>query len=182
MRSRGPHTIVPVSPRDGLVPPGMRSFFQFAFRCSDGSTRFIVAETKSSAQADCMTEVIDVGLEKCILLATFTNCASVTLANEAFVVVGFAEFMADMAGFDSMPRGLQERIADAAAGGEEPELAAKPATAGQSDKLVTALTGLGFGVKSVKKWVQSLGPKAETRDLPSLVKDGVKALVSAPAN
>lgn len=164
----------------------MRSFFQFAFRCADGSTKFIVVEAESAAQADCVKEVVGCGLsEKCILLAIFTNCISVTLANDAFVVVGFAEFMADMAGFDDMPRELQERIEAAAEVAEEAPMkpAAKGAcVAGQTDKLVTALTGLGFGTKNVKKWVQSLGPNAETRDLPSLVKDGVKALVSTPAN
>jgi hypothetical protein len=160
----------------------MRSFFQFAFRCADGSTKFIIVEVESAEQAGCVEEVVGRGLETCILLATFNDCSSVTLSNGAFVVVGFVDFMADMAGFDDMPRALQIRI-EAAAGGT-PDLEETPATVvtGQSDRLVSALTGLGFGAKHVKKWVQSLGAKAESRDLPSLVKDGVRALVSAPAS
>ena len=160
----------------------MRSFFQFAFRCADGSTKFIVVEAESAAQAECVKEAVGRGLENCILLATFVNCESVSLVNEAFVMSGFVDFMADMAGFDEMPRKLQAKIEAAARVEEALPVAAEAAPSGQTDRLVTALTGLGFGSKNVKKWVQSLGPKAETRDLPSLVKDGVKALVSAPAN
>jgi len=160
----------------------MRSFFQFAFRCSDGSTKFILVETESVVQAECVKEVSGRGLEKCILLATFEGCSAVTLANEAFVVVGFVDFVADMAGFDELPEKLQLKIEAAASAEEAPETPAPRPKAGQTDKLITALTGLGFGSKNVKKWVQSLGARAESQPIESLVKDGVKALVSAPAN
>lgn len=160
----------------------MSSIFQFAFRCSDGSTKFLLLETESTAQAECVKEVMGHGLsEQCILLAVFTGCVSVMVANDAFSTVGFAEFMADVAGFDSMPEDLQLRI-EAAAAPQTEELRKTLSATRQTDQLVSALTGLGFGAKNVKKWVQSLGQKAEVQDLPSLVKDGVKALVSAQAS
>lgn len=166
----------------------MRSFFQFAFRRSDGSTKFVVVEAATEEQCECVKEAVAAGLdERCVLLAEFANAFAVRLYNDAFQVVEFAEFMADLAGFDGLPTALQERITAACeveeAAPVRAEAKSQPeAVPGQSERLVAALVGMGFRKGSVSKWVQTLGPRAESAPLPALVKDGVRALVSAPAN
>lgn len=135
-----------------------------------------------------MKEAVSRGIERCILLAVFHNCEEAIIVNSAFTQVGFAEFMMDLAGFDAMPKALQAKVEQAAeesggatAVGTIPALLPSPA-AGQTNKLISALTGLGFGAPSVKKWVKSIGVRAESENLPILVKDGVRALVSANPN
>lgn len=158
----------------------MRTFFQFAFRCSDGSTKFILVEASNDEQKECVEEAVGAGLnERCMLLATFAKCSAVSLHNGAFTVVGFTEFMADLAGFEGLPEALQARIERAAGG--EPEVPVETAAV-QAERLTSALTRLGFGSGNVKRWVKSIGMRAETAPLDALVKDGIRALVSAPAN
>jgi hypothetical protein len=158
----------------------MRTVFQFAFRCSDGSTKFLLVEAVNAEQAACVREAVGAGLdERCILLAAFAGCEEASVHNSAFSHVEFVDFMADLAGFDGLPEALQARIERAAGG--EPEAPVK-ATPDQVERLTGALTKLGFGAGSVKKWVKSIGPRAETAPLDALVKDGIRALVSAPAN
>ncbi len=158
----------------------MRSFFQFAFRCNDGSTKFILVETVTAEQAECLKEAVASGLdERCILLACFTDCSAAQTFNGAFSTVEFAEFMADLTGFDGLPEALQARIEAAAQVQAAP---ATPTVPGQSAQLVQALVKMGFGKGVVNEWVRSLGPRAESTPLPALVKDGIRALVSAPSN
>lgn len=167
----------------------MRSVFQFAFRCADGSTKFIMVETVSVEQRQCVLEAMKAGLdERLLLLADFQNVFAFTTHNGAFSTVEFAEFMADLAGFDSFPESLQARVEAACEIQAPPAVQAAPKAlpaapvAGQADKLVAALLNMGFRKGNVNKWVQGLGSRAETAPLPVLVKDGIRALVDCPAN
>lgn len=156
----------------------MKTFFQFAFQRPDGTTRFLVVEAETEEQKECVEEAIRSGIdERCILLAAFQGASGVELYNGAFSLVGFAEFMADVAGFESLPEWLQDRVEAAAAGAAE----ALPTGPSQAELLASALTKMGFGAGVVRKWIKSIGSRAESAPLETLVKDGVRALVSLPA-
>lgn len=54
-----------------------------------------------------------------------------------------------------------------------------PAPVGaQAERLTTALTGMGFAVPAVRRFVSGLGVRVESDDIALLIKDGLRALAA----
>jgi hypothetical protein len=178
-----------------------RATFMFALTDRAGAPRkFILVEANNRWAVQAVEWVLGDGQAvspTCRCMAIFRDLQSLGTRDDMLEEVPYADFMIDMVDperlaqiEDAFNRSLtdEERdyvndklAADAApvpaVSGVLPAAPSSPAS-DDEEKLVSALTKLGFSKKPVMRFVDSVRPRIGRDDIRLLIKDGCKALVA----
>lgn len=179
-----------------------RATFMFALTDRDGAPRkFILVEAGNRWAVQTVEWVLgdaQSASPTCRCMAIFRDLQSLGTRDDMMEEVPYADFMLDMVDperlaqvEDAFNRSLSDEERDyvnekLASADEIP--APAPAVSGvlpaavpapdDEERLVSALTKLGFGKKPVMRFVDSVRPRIGREDIRQLVKDGCKALVA----
>lgn len=181
-----------------------RATFMFALTGRDGAPRkFLLVEANNRWAVQTMEWVLGDGQSAsatCRCMAIFRDLQSLGTRDDMMEEVQYADFMLDMVDPDRLAQvedAFNWSLSDEereyvncklAAADEAPAPAPAPAVSGvlpaasassdDEEKLVSALTKLGFSKKPVLRFVDSVRSRIGRDDIRLLVKDGCKALVA----
>lgn len=177
-----------------------RAMFMFALTDRNGAPRkFVLVEANNRWAVQAVEWVLGDGQAAsptCRCMAIFRDLQSLGTRDDMMEEVPYADFMLDMVDPDRLAQvedGFNRSLSDeereyvnrklAAAEAPVPAVSgvlpvAAVAASDDEEKLVSALTKLGFGKKPVLRFVDSVRARIGRDDIRLLVKDGCKALVA----
>lgn len=177
-----------------------RATFMFALTDRSGAPRkFVLVEANNRWAVQTVEWVLGDGQAAsptCRCMAIFRDLQSLGTRDDMLEEVPYADFMLDIVDQDRLAqvedafnRSLsdeeREYVNEKLAAADEPPAPAPAvsgilpaASASDEEKLVSALTKLGFSRKPVMRFVDSVRHRIGRDDIRQLVKDGCKALVA----
>lgn len=181
-----------------------RATFMFALTGRDGvPSKFVLVEANNRWAVQAVEWVVGDGQAAsptCRCMAVFRDLQSLGTRDDMLEEVPYADFMLDMVDpnrlatiEDAFNRSLSDEEREyvnckLSASDEAPAPVPAPAVSGvlpaalaasdDEERLVSALTKLGFGKKPVLRFVDSVRSRIGRDDIRLLVKDGCKALVA----